>query len=317
MDENDIIDGYDLDDEMFEIESGAESLNHYKDFDIFYKGKNNYSLYRAKGHEVEASKIDSGISLFIMETERVNAFKDWIYKNMMEMVELIDTDPESARNRLLEAVRLLFVKPVPDLIEYTSEILDILIDLYENRSGITGKLMFSNVEKYSFVYHSINVMLFGIDLAKQIGMGTYDMKIYGQIGLLHDIGYTEIPESILQKPESLSNKELKLIRSHTRLGMKILKDCKIHERVAIVAWEHHERMNGTGYPREKMAAELCLHSRTMALIDTYEALTSPRPHRERLKPLQALAVLKEQVNKGKFDEILFNQFTKIFIGMRF
>lgn len=133
-------------------------------------------------------------------------------------------------------------------------------------------------------------------------LGLKDKQIKGLYigGLLHDVGKIAIPEIILSKPGKLTEEEHNLIRSHTKHGYSILKDTAMPWPVAEIAFSHHERLDGSGYPLGVKANTLSLEIRIVCVCDVVEAMSSHRPYRPRRTEGQ---VIKELQNgKGaKYD----------------
>ncbi len=101
-------------------------------------------------------------------------------------------------------------------------------------------------------------------------------------GLIHDIGKIHLPAEILSKPGTLSSMEYELIKSHTRVGYDILKDIAFPWPVADIAHQHHERLDGSGYPQGLKGDEICPEARIVAVADVVEAMSSHRPYRPAL-----------------------------------
>jgi len=99
---------------------------------------------------------------------------------------------------------------------------------------------------------------------------------------IHDIGKINLPAEILAKPTKLSDAEFALIKGHCQVGYDILKDIEFPWPVADIAWQHHERLNGTGYPQGLKGDEICLEARIVAVADVVEAMSSHRPYRPAL-----------------------------------
>jgi HD-GYP domain-containing protein (c-di-GMP phosphodiesterase class II) len=117
---------------------------------------------------------------------------------------------------------------------------------------------------------------------------------------LHDVGKIGIPDSILTKPGHLTEEEQKIMKSHTVLGYQILKDSKskIIQTAAEIAYSHHERWDGTGYPSGLAGEEIPLSGRIVALADFFDAVTSSRPYREGIFTMaQTLKIIKEETCK--------------------
>jgi HD-GYP domain-containing protein (c-di-GMP phosphodiesterase class II) len=114
------------------------------------------------------------------------------------------------------------------------------------------------------------------------------------MGLLHDIGKVGIPTEILSKPSRLSPEELELMRQHPQMGYDILKDISFPWPVAAVVLQHHERLDGSGYPQGLTGPELMWQVRLMAVADLLEAMATDRPYRPGLGLDVALRELEQQ-----------------------
>jgi diguanylate cyclase (GGDEF)-like protein/putative nucleotidyltransferase with HDIG domain len=158
--------------------------------------------------------------------------------------------------------------------------------------------------------HSKNVALMSQLLAKKLG---FDKKALDQIynaGLLHDIGKVGIPEKVLSKPEVLTGKELELMKGHVVQSINIIKHIPELIDIVPIVISHHERYDGTGYPRKLIGTEIPELGRIIAIADSFDAMTTNRPYREGLKLEQAIYEMKK--NKGKqFDP----EYTDVFISL--
>jgi HD-GYP domain-containing protein (c-di-GMP phosphodiesterase class II) len=113
---------------------------------------------------------------------------------------------------------------------------------------------------------------------------------------IHDIGKLSIPAEILSKPTKLSEIEICLIREHPRRGSEILKNVESSWPLAEIVYQHHERMDGSGYPRNLRGAAICLEARILAVADVVEAMASHRPYRPGLGMEMALCEIEK--NRG-------------------
>ncbi|MDP2805327.1 MAG: HD domain-containing protein [Gallionellaceae bacterium] len=120
-------------------------------------------------------------------------------------------------------------------------------------------------------------------------------------GYLHDIGKLRVPDEILDKPGKLNLSENVSMRRHSFDTYGILKNIKGMEEISLWAAQHHERVNGSGYPYQLHEGELSLEARIIAVADVFQALAQNRPYRDSLKPEEILPILKEQVQSGKID----------------
>jgi HD-GYP domain-containing protein (c-di-GMP phosphodiesterase class II) len=120
-------------------------------------------------------------------------------------------------------------------------------------------------------------------------------------GLLHDIGKLRVPDELLEKRGRLSETEVILMRRHSFDTYGILKSIRGLEEVSMWASQHHERVDGSGYPYETRAGEISLEARIVAVADVFQALAQERPYRGPLEPQAILANLKQQAEEGKLD----------------
>jgi PAS domain S-box-containing protein len=137
------------------------------------------------------------------------------------------------------------------------------------------------------------------DLACAIAteMGLAQEKIDGirMAGSIHDIGKLSVPSEILSKPTKLTNAEFSVIKDHAQSGYEMLKNVESPWPLAQIVYQHHERMNGSGYPRNLKGDEILLDARIMAVADVVEAMASHRPYR----PSLGIEVALEEIEKNK------------------
>jgi PAS domain S-box-containing protein/putative nucleotidyltransferase with HDIG domain len=153
------------------------------------------------------------------------------------------------------------------------------------------------------------------DLARTIAteMGLDQDRIEGirMAGIIHDIGKLAIPAEILSKPSKLTNVEFSLIKEHSKIGYEMLKDVESPWPLAQIVHQHHERMDGTGYPNKLKGDEIILEARIMAVADVVEAIASHRPYRASLGIEAALEEIRK--NKGiLYDDVVADACLRIF-----
>ncbi len=135
-------------------------------------------------------------------------------------------------------------------------------------------------------------------------------------GLLHDVGKINIPAEVLNKPGRLTEIEFQLIKSHSQAGFEILESVDFQWPVAEIVYQHHERLDGSGYPRGLKDGEILLESRILAVADTVEAVASHRPYRHALGMDKALNIVRE--GKGQlYDSEIVEICIKVIKGKEF
>ncbi|WP_163536557.1 HD-GYP domain-containing protein [Gracilibacillus sp. YIM 98692] len=162
-----------------------------------------------------------------------------------------------------------------------------------------------------YVYnHSINVSIYTLALAKELKMKAKETELIGLGAILHDLGKLLVPKDILNKKGSLTDEEFGIIKSHTELGFDLLrKSHHIPLLVAHCAYQHHERLDGSGYPRGITEKEIHPFAKIIGVSDVFDAVTSNRVYRDAMLPHEGLEILYAGAGK-KFDKKLVELFKR-------
>lgn len=208
--------------------------------------------------------------------------------------------------RILEDSRLgrqLEVEPARELINET------VASIVRNQDALLGLTRIRTVDRYTFE-HSIQVSVLMIAFARALGMETSAIQDIGLGALLHDIGKSRIPNEILNKPGQLTEGEFDIIRRHVDFGHEILAQTPgVPSDALSVVVEHHERIDGTGYPDGKSGERISRVGQMAAIIDVYDALTTDRVYHDAIPPYQALRKLLEWTPQH-FNPSLVQQFIR-------
>lgn len=154
--------------------------------------------------------------------------------------------------------------------------------------GVLLKELLSERELYN---HSTHVSVIALTLGIALQLPEESLALLGVSGLFHDIGKTAWPRSVLHKVGDLDNLEWGIVRAHPQHGYKLLLEKGAAMEVARLVLEHHERLDGSGYPRGLKRGELHPLTPILAAADVYEALTSARAYRGAYGPEEALAIM--------------------------
>jgi len=279
-----------LDIEMPEM-SGFEAMKKLKESDLH----SNIPVIFLTGRTDELSESD-GIELgavdFIMKPFSEPVLLNRI-KNHLNIDELI-------RERTEQLVRL------QNGIVYT------MADLVENRDKNTG----GHIDRTSvYMKILIDAMLKRGVCADEIT--NWDLESVISSARLHDVGKITIPDSILNKPGSLTKEEFEIMKSHSMEGELIIDraiertgDAEFLRNAKMIAVYHHERWNGTGYPYGLKETEIPLQGRLMAIIDVYDALVSERPYKKAFTHEEAVKIIMEDSGKH-FDPCIAEVFHSV------
>ncbi len=148
--------------------------------------------------------------------------------------------------------------------------------------------------------HSQGVRQAALTIGKAMGLPQERLLMLGRAALLHDIGKLSVPNSILDKPGRLTEEEFTTVQGHARLSREILARIKPFRAISVIAGQHHEKLDGTGYPHRLPGKELSLESRLMAVADVYAALSEERPYRAGLQWKEIAGIMERDV-PGKLD----------------
>src|SRR6266404_6983794 len=129
--------------------------------------------------------------------------------------------------------------------------------------------------------HSKRVTAFTIAIAQKMGLSKENIRVIARGAFLHDIGKMAIPEKILTKPGKLTPDEVDVMKEHAWYGYKIVKNIPFLSEAAEIVYSHQERFDGTGYPRRLKGEEIPLGARIFSVADTFDAITSNRPYRDK------------------------------------
>lgn len=155
--------------------------------------------------------------------------------------------------------------------------------------------------------HAVSVALLCNVFGHWLRYSEEDIKVLTLCGLLHDVGKMLIPSAIISKPARLSNMEFDIVKSHTVAGYNLLADQNLDERVKNTVLMHHERRDGSGYPNGLKEAEIEDFAQIVAIVDVYEAMTSPRAYRRANCPFDAMSIF-EQEGFEKFNPVFLLAF---------
>lgn len=229
-----------------------------------------------------------------MEDERLTKLKQITMKNMDKIVKNLNT--LNSRRDAKESLRI-----VENLIEY-------IID-----SGDVNKSLFDvkTYDNYTYV-HCIDTGIMSAFLGISLGFNEEDLKDLGKGAILHDIGKTKISNKIVNKKGPLNEAEFLEMRKHPLYGRKILeKNMFISEKILKTVEQHHERVDGNGYPFGLRGNEISKYAKIVCISDVYDALSNDRSYRKKFSPNDAYELILAG-NGTMFDEKTVSAFKETF-----
>jgi putative nucleotidyltransferase with HDIG domain len=159
--------------------------------------------------------------------------------------------------------------------------------------------------------HQKRVAALAVAIAGELGLSDETIETIRLAATIHDIGKINIPASILTKPGRLTDIEFSLIKTHARTGYDLIKNIEFQMPIAKIILQHHEKMDGSGYPQGLKGEDIMLEARIITVADVVEAMSSDRPYRPALGIEVALGEIKK--NRGKlFDANAVDACVKLF-----
>lgn len=165
-------------------------------------------------------------------------------------------------------------------------------------------------DRYTYM-HSDRVANYAAKIAKKMKLNLVQLENLSQAAYLHDIGKISVPEEILNKTSRLTDEEFAIIKKHPVDGAEMVKNTYFKD-IAPIIEQHHERLNGSGYPNSLKGDEILLEARIIAVSDTFDAMTEERVYRKALNSKFALDELKSLVNTH-FDQTVVSALEEVLI----
>lgn len=294
------------------IQVRNSQINYYKQVPLFYQtGTDSYILYKPAGTSLTEMRINQQRHplLYIHEEDRMAAIKE-LQKGFNKQIEqsISTGNAVKVKASLCDLVEETLEEPRSGTLKALPETVDSLITGYSQHPEILKSIASISFKDYTTVIHSVNVMALTLGFCFHSNFKIQKTRRIGLSALLHDIGKTEIPLSILKAPRKLTDHEFMIMKTHPTIGSIIIREKnKIGGDVAQGALEHHEKLDGSGYP--KGTRNISYAGQLLGIIDCYEALTNEdRPYRRAREPLETLKFLKEDVQAGKFNRDIFEKF---------
>lgn len=255
------------------------------------------SVLLAKGTELTASLLSA--------LKKYSIFTIYIEDEESEGIEIVEAIPEELRIETISVVTeglntiadlktanvRGMIKTERAIRSFKKIFRDILNCLSENQSAL-NLLATTKIHDNYLYSHSVNVTIYSCQLAIQNGLPLKNIEEIGLGAMLHDLGKLYIPLEILNKSGALTNEEFDIVKKHSEAGFDILR--KVYEipiPVSHCAFQHHERIDGTGYPRGLKDNDIHKYAKILAVADVFDAVTSHRVYRPAMLPHMGLELL--------------------------
>ncbi|WP_293661997.1 HD-GYP domain-containing protein [Rhodoferax sp. OV413] len=178
-----------------------------------------------------------------------------------------------------------------------------------NPGALISLARLKSADDYTYM-HSVAVCAMMVALAKQLGLSEAEIRSAGIAGLMHDLGKALMPTEVLNKPGKLTAAEFDIMKKHPEEGHRLLQGgFSVDPMVMDVCLHHHEKVDGSGYPKGLKGDEISIYAKMGAVCDVYDAITSNRPYKSGWDPAESLRKMAEWSN-GHFDGKVFQAFVK-------
>ena len=278
------------DDRFILYKSGKKDLNDF----LFSKDLLPDLYINNKDKENSIAEITSALTVELYNQMKSQGLKQ-VKKIFIEIFEEVTSNPTSQS------------------LDCLPETIEILFKGYSNNTDLIKKLTEISNKDYSFAEHSSNVMFFVMNYCIYCSYSGSDVRRLSLGGLLHDIGKIKLPDDICSADHFLSGDEFNLFKSHTSLGHDILKhNDNFDNSIAIGALEHHEKLDGSGYPRG--ITHISFEGQLFSIINSFEQLAyREKKYRKAKQPFDAMSIIKDETLKqGKFNKEIFINLCKSF-----
>lgn len=272
--------------------------------------------YLRSGDKLSALKIDhfekkAPEQFYILAAERAN-YQKFVRDGLLS--NELDTKQKATilRESTMVLVEELFERPDIEtaLRDARGVVEDFVAFMDSDAAAMVNLIGLSSHDFYTY-NHSLDVSIYSLGLGQIVGFRGHDLKELGLGGLFHDIGKRYIPLEIICKNGPLSDDEWLMMQKHPQFGLQILSEHRSTENIIACAFEHHESLQGNGYPQKLTAEEIHPMARVVSVADTYDALTTKRSYNDPMRPTDAIELMAGKLN-GRYDPEVMRALQAIF-----
>ncbi len=260
--------------------------------------------------------IDNNIHKVYVRAQEQTQYQQYLEQHLPEVL----ANPRIASGKkatLLYTVSSQVVKDCFDqpraatIVPRTRKLAEGTVDFVLRSERSLGQLATLMATDYYTYTHSINVAVFAVALAHKLGLPRDEVNEFALGALLHDLGKSEVPAAILTKAGPLDDEELQQVREHVVIGERLLRGNGALGPIAMVAVkQHHEKIDGSGYPRGLATDQVHLFGRIAAIADCFDAMTTNRSYQHAMRAYDALYLMRTRLAR-QFDQDLLGTFIRM------
>ena len=248
-----------------------------------------HGVYIIEGEEEEPEKKEEPLIPFVRHN---------IEKHRREDPSKVHLS-ESVKKQVSEGIQFLYNNAdSPEFVTASTKITNDLIRAINSNDALAVDISsLKTSDEYTFK-HSVDVATISMIIARNLHMSDEDVYNIGIAGLLHDMGKSKIPSEILNKPARLTKDEFEVMKKHSELGYKILEKKKeFNMAISLAVLQHHEKMNGNGYPFGYQEDKICPYAKILSVADVYDALVTERPYKKSFSQRTAVEMIMSMTAK--------------------
>lgn len=280
-------------------------------FDIFLKITNELILFKRAGDVVSADRLEELLKHSVKEIYILKEQKDLYLNSLREIVRDPDS-PDELRGRFIKETAFNHIEDlfsnndVSTIAQQSTGLVEDMVEFISTDLSAASSLMKLSSHDYYTYNHSVNVSVYSIAICKStLGEDKNLLVTAGLGGLLHDLGKRKVDLKLINKPGKLDAEEWVEMKKHPGYGYELLQDVPtISDDIKRIVHEHHEHMDGTGYPKGISEDQILKLSRIASVADVFDALTTKRSYKEACSAKEALEIMAN-MPEGKFDPEVF------------
>ena len=289
-------------------------------FNLYIKVKDNLVLYRDQNIMITANDIENlkanGVKFLYIKKEDRKKYRVYLEKNLDGILKNPEVDVSVKATYLYEAavnvVEDIFEHPKRgEVVKRSKAVVNHTVDFILSGPDAFVNLLQIRAHDYYTFTHSVNVCTFAVALGNKIA--AFDDKTLRELGvgaLLHDLGKSMVDSKIINKPGKLTPAEWEEMKKHPEYGVMLAKESGlVSEQSMLIIGQHHEKYNGTGYPKGLKGRQISLFGRIGTIVDVFDAITTTRSYSKAKEPIEAAKFMLE--HREGFDEKLLYAFIEL------
>lgn len=293
-------------------------INENNEFQFNIYGKNTkeerLSLVCKNGIRLVKNELENLISqrfLYVHDDEK--KFYEEYYCEFMKQ-KIIPKNMENFYSDIGNTINKMFTNPesLGNVKEVEHIVTDMVSTILQDDFTVSSFITILSSDYYTHT-HSLNVSVYAICLGKHMGIEKEELEDLGTAALLHDLGKSKISNDIINKNGKLTEHEFNEVKKHPTYGWALARQLGItNKNILTGIRNHHERVDGTGYPDKLKNEQIPLFGKIIAICDVFDALTTKRSYKEPVATFDTLLMMKKEMSKH-LDINIVNHFIKIFI----